>query len=91
MFPSVGKLGNIFVRNIGSRCFSLLQTCSFARARFVKSMFLVLETLGKDVGKLANIVSAAKMFLNCFGNIFSPGKQNFVFATMFPKSGEPGN
>ena len=38
-----------------------------------------------------NIVSATKMFLNFFGNIFAPWEVNFVSATMFPEAGKQGN
>ena len=40
---------------------------------------------GKRVGKPGNIVSATKMFLNLFGNIFASWEANFVSATMFPE------
>ena len=43
------------------------------------------------MGKLGNIVSAAKVFLNFFGNIFASWKANFVSATMFPEVGKQGN
>ena len=34
-------------------------------------------------GKLGNIVSTTKMFLNLLGNIFTSREVNFVSATMF--------
>ena len=45
----------------------------------------------KHVGKLGNIVSATKMFLNLLGNIFASWETNFVSATMFTKVGKQGN
>ena len=55
-------------------------------------MFRVLETFaGKHVGKLGNIVSTTKMFLNFFGNIFASWEANFVSATKFPVVGKRGN
>ena len=39
----------------------------------------------KQMGKLGIIVSATKMFLNFFGNIFASREENFVSATMFPE------
>ena len=43
------------------------------------------------MGKLGNIVSATKMFLNLLGNIFSSQEANFVSATMFPGVDKQGN
>ena len=43
------------------------------------------------MGKLGNIVSATKMFLNFLGNIFASWEANLVFATMFPEVGKQGN
>ena len=43
------------------------------------------------VGKLGNIVSATKMFLNLLGNISASWEANFVSATMFPEVGKQGN
>ena len=43
------------------------------------------------MGKLGNIVSATKMFLNLLGNIFASWEANFVSATMFPEVGRQGN
>ena len=45
----------------------------------------------KQVGKLGNIVSASKMFLNLLGNIFAPRKANFVSAKMSSGVGKLGN
>ena len=45
----------------------------------------------KHVGKLGNIVSATKMFLNLLGNNFASWEANFVSATMFPEVGKQGN
>ena len=45
----------------------------------------------KLVGKLGNIVSASKMFLNLLGNIFASRKANFVSAKLFPGVGKLGN
>ena len=42
------------------------------------------------MGKLGNIVSATKMFLNLSGNIFASREANFVSATMFPGVGKQG-
>ena len=42
-------------------------------------------------GKLGNIVSTTKMFLNLSGNIFASQETNFVSATMFPGAGKQGN
>ena len=42
----------------------------------------------KLVGKLENIVSATKMFLNLLGNIFASWD---ISATMFPEVGKQGN
>ena len=53
-------------------------------------MFLVLETF-ENVGKLGNIVSATKMFLNLLENIVASWKANFVSATMFSEVGKQGN
>ena len=38
----------------------------------------------KHAGKLGNIVSATKMFLNLLGNIFASREANFVSAPCFP-------
>ena len=54
-------------------------------------MFLVLETFKNMWGKLGNIVSATKMFLNSLGNIFVSWEANFVSATMFPEVDKHGN
>ena len=76
LFPSVDKLANIFVRNIGlSHLVALvvadLQFCAcFIR----KSMFLVLETM-ETCGQIGE-KNAAKMFLNLFGNIFEKQNRN---------------
>ena len=43
------------------------------------------------MGKLGNIVSATKMFLNLSGNIFASREANFVSATMFPEVGKLRN
>ena len=43
------------------------------------------------MGKLGNIVSATKMFLNLLGNIFASWEANFVSSTMFPRVGKLGN
>ena len=43
------------------------------------------------MGKLGNIVSAIKMFLNLLGNIFDSWEVNFVSATMSPEVGRQGN
>ena len=43
------------------------------------------------MGKLGNIVSATKTFLNFLGNIFASREANFVWATMFPEVGKQGN
>ena len=43
------------------------------------------------MGKLGNIVSATKMFLNLLGNIFASWEANFVSATMFSEVGKQGN
>ena len=45
----------------------------------------------KQASKLGIIVSATKMFLNFFGNIFASWEENFVSATMFPEVGKQGN
>ena len=37
-----------------------------------------------SVGKIGNIVSVTKMFVNLLGNMFVSKKANFVSATMFP-------
>ena len=39
----------------------------------------------KHAGKLGNIVSATKMFLNLLGNIFASWEANLFSATMFPE------
>ena len=43
------------------------------------------------MGKLGNIVSATKMFLNVLGSIFASQEANFVSAIMFPEVGKQGN
>ena len=43
------------------------------------------------MGKLGNIVSATKMFLNFLGNISASWEANFVFATLFTEVGKQGN
>ena len=43
------------------------------------------------MGKLGNIVSATKMFLNLLGNTFASWEANFVFAKVFSEVGKPGN
>ena len=43
------------------------------------------------MGKLGNVVSTTKMFLNFLGNIFASQEANFVSATMFPEVGKQGN
>ena len=43
------------------------------------------------MGKLGNIVSATKLFLNLLGNIFASWEANFVSTTMFPDVGNQGN
>ena len=43
------------------------------------------------MGKLGNIVSATKMFLNLLGNIFASWEANFVSETMFLEVGKQGN
>ena len=43
------------------------------------------------MGKLGNIVSATKMFLNLLGKIFASWEANFVHATLFPEVGKHGN
>ena len=43
------------------------------------------------MGKLGNVVSTTKMFLNFFGNIFASQEANFLSATMFPEMGKQGN
>ena len=43
------------------------------------------------MGKLGNIVSATKMFLNLLGNIFASWEANYISATMFPEVGKQGN
>ena len=43
------------------------------------------------MGKLGNIVSAIKMFLNFLGNMFASWEANFVSATMFPEGSKQGN
>ena len=45
----------------------------------------------KHVGKLGNIVSAIKMFLNLLRNIFISWDANFVSAAMFRAVGKQGN
>ena len=42
------------------------------------------------MGKLGNIVSATKMFLNFLGNIFASREANFVSTTMVPEVGKQG-
>ena len=49
------------------------------------------ENIWKHVGKLGNIVSATKIFLNLLENIFAAREANFVSATMFPKVSKQGN
>ena len=68
MFSSVDKLGNIFVRNIGSLCF----VCYKLR------------------GKLGNTVSATKMFLNLFVNIFAFREVKFIFRGNVTRGGQSG-
>ena len=43
------------------------------------------------MGRLGNIVSATKMFLNFLGSIFASWEANFVSATMFPEVGKQEN
>ena len=43
------------------------------------------------MGKLGNIVSTVKMFLNLLGNIFASWEANFSSATMFSEVGKQGN
>ena len=43
------------------------------------------------MGKLGNIVSATKIFLNLLGNTFASWEANFVFAKMFSEVDKPGN
>ena len=43
------------------------------------------------MGKLGNIVSAPKMFLNLLGSIFASREANFVSAAIFPGVGKQGN
>ena len=45
----------------------------------------------KHVGKLGNIVSVTKMFLNFLGKIFASWEANFVSAKMFPEVAKQGN
>ena len=43
------------------------------------------------MGKLGNIVSVIKMFLNLLRNIFVSWEANFVSAAMFPEVSKHGN
>ena len=45
----------------------------------------------KHMGRLGNIVSATKMFLNLLRNILNSWEANFVSATMFTEVGRQGN
>ena len=47
--------------------------------------------ISKHVGKLGNIVSATKMFLNLLRNIFASWEANSVSATMFTEVDKQGN
>ena len=40
------------------------------------------------MGKLGNIVSAAKIFLNLLEDIFASWEANFISARMFPEVGK---
>ena len=68
MFPSVDKLGNIFVRSIGSLCF----VCYKLR------------------GKLGNTVSATKMSVNLFVNIFAFREAKFCFRSNVSRGVQTG-
>ena len=48
-------------------------------------------TVERHVGKLGNIVSATKMFLNLLRNISASWEANFVSATMFHEVDKQGN
>ena len=66
MFPSVGKLGNIFARN--SRWHTFFVTDLPAVLRMLNREIYV-SRAGNIIGNMwANIVCATKMFLNLFGN-----------------------
>ena len=49
------------------------------------------ENIWKHVGKLGNIGSGIKMFLNFLGNIFASWEANIISATKFPVVGKQGN
>ena len=42
------------------------------------------------MGKLGNIVSATKMFLNLLGNIFASREANFFFRNNVSRGGQTG-
>ena len=79
MFPTVGKLGNILHIQTLS-CTKLKVLFMFALFVFkLKILFsnreshvFVLQAFGNTcMGKLGNIISPTKMFLNLLGNIFA--------------------
>ena len=90
MFLSVGKLGNIFVRNIGhvvALFVANLQLCAYLIG---KPIFLLWKDW-ENVGKLRKIVSATKMFLDLFGNIFASREGKFCFCNNVSRGGKTGN
>ena len=91
MFPTVGK--DFFRRNVGSHEV-IVCVCTFCAV--LKHCFNMPNrennvSRAENIWKHAeNIVSATKMFLNLFGNIFCPWAANFVSPTMFPEGGKTG-
>ena len=75
------------VLSIASKTSAILSLCSLRMLIDQEKCF----SSWKHVGKLGNIVSATKMFLNLSGNIFSSQEANFISTTMFPGVGKQGN
>ena len=73
--------------SIASKTSAILSLCSLRMRIDQEKCF----SSWKHAGKLGNIVSPTKMFLNLSGNIFASQEANFVSATMFPGVGKQGN
>ena len=98
MFLTVGKLGNIFWETLARTNLKvlILYVCTIVFKHCLnmpngENNVSRVGNIWKHVGKLGNIVSATKMFLNLLGNIFASWEANFVSATMFPEVGKQGN
>ena len=78
MFPTVGKLGNIlYIQTSGTKRKVLLMFALFVFKLKIlfpnrESHVSVLQAFGNTcMGKLGNIVSVTKIFLNLLGSIFA--------------------